>query len=517
MRNLTPLALAATFIFFAPIVSAQAPDRAERQSRTEVVTVKDSVGIDRKDTAVGRPSITHHQMTVDGKVIEYTATAGYMPMKDKDDRLIAKMFYVAYVAGNAGGKGKRPVTFVFNGGPGSASIWLHMGSFSPVRVKFADDKGDAPAPPYQYEENPYTWLGFTDLVFIDPVSTGYSRPQKGVDADEFHGYTEDLTSVGDFIRLYVTQNDRWSSPKFIAGESYGTTRAAGLAGYLQSTYGMYLNGITLISSVLNFQLIDFSHGNEMPYIFFLPTYANTAQYHNKLSADLESLSPAELTEKVKIFAGGTYASFLLQGDNAPDELTGRVVDSINYFTGLSKEYIRKSKERINAFRFFKEVLRDEGKTVGRYDSRFTGEDIDDAGEHSTYDASDINLTGLFVGAFNAYVRDDLGYKSDLPYASTANVRPWPYPENSYLDVSETLRSAMTENPHLHVNVVCGYYDLATPVYNAEYMVNHMGLRPDVRKNIILNYYKAGHMVYVSKDTDAKLLSDEEKFYESALK
>jgi carboxypeptidase C (cathepsin A) len=257
------------------------------------------------------------------------------------------------VASNVGGKGKRPVTFVFNGGPGSASIWLHMGSFSPVRVKFADDKGDAPAPPYQYEENPYTWLGFTDLVFIDPVSTGYGRPQKGVDVDQFHGYTQDVASVGDFIRLYVTDNDRWSSPKFIAGERYGTTRVFGLAGYLQSTYGMYLNGSTLISSVLNFQLIDFGHGNEMTYIFFLPTYANTASYHHKLSADLESLSPEELTERVKIFVGGTYASFLLQGDNALDELTGRVVDSINYFTGLSKDYIRRSKERINAFRFFK--------------------------------------------------------------------------------------------------------------------------------------------------------------------
>ena len=511
---LTSLLLAAIF----PAM-AQRPDRPER-SESVSLTVHDSTGVDRRDTSVGRPVITHHQITVEGKAIDYTATTGYMLMHDETgEKPLARVFYVAYTADNAGGRAKRPVTFVFNGGPGSASIWLHMGSFSPVRVRFADDKGNAPAPPYEYEDNPYTWLGFTDLVFIDPVSTGYSRPVKGVQASDFHGYNEDLESVGDFIRLYVTQNQRWGSPKFIAGESYGTTRAAGLSGYLLSRYGMNLNGVTLISSVLNFQLIDFSHGNEMPYVFFLPTYATTARYHHKLSPELESLSPDELTRKAEVFAGGAYASYLMEGDNASAELTSRIVDSLHYYTGLPATYIRQSRQRINAFRFFKEVLRDEGKTVGRYDSRFTGEDIDDAGERSTYDASDNNLTGLFVATFNTYVRKDLGFKSDLPYESTANVRPWDYKpaENEYLDVSETLRSAMTQNPHLHVNVVCGYYDLATPVYNAEYMVSHMGLRPDVRGNIILSYYEAGHMVYVSKDTDAKLLQDEKRFYESALK
>ena len=520
MRNLLPAVSTAVLIIACLPAIAQRPTRPERGAEENVsVTIKDSMAREKIDTAVGRPSVTHHRMTVEGKLIEYTATTGYMLMRNAEEKPIAKIFYVAYAVDDAGGKAKRPVTFVFNGGPGSASIWLHMGSFGPVRVKFADDKGDAPAPPYEYEDNPYTWLGFSDLVFIDPVSTGYSRPLKGDPASEFHGYSEDLASVGDFIRLYVTENQRWSSPKFIAGESYGTTRAAGLSGYLQSRYGMYLNGITLISSVLNFELIDFSHGNEMPYIFFLPTYATTAQYHQRLSADLEALPPPDLMEKARAFAGGTYASFLLQGDAAPAELTDRVVDSIHYFTGLSKDYIRDARERITAFRFFKELLRSEGKIVGRYDSRFTGEDIDDAGERPSYDASDANLVGLFVATFNEYVRKDLGYKNDIPYESTADVRPWDYKpaENSYLDVSETLRSAMTQNPHLHVDVVCGYYDLATPVYNAEYMVAHMGLRPDVRKHIVLNYYKAGHMVYVSKDTDAKLLQDEKKFYESALK
>jgi carboxypeptidase C (cathepsin A) len=506
----------ALFLLTTSALFAQVP---ARQSKRVSVTVKDSEAVNKKDTIVGKPSITHHQMTVDGKVISYTATAGYMPMKDKDDKLIARIFYVAYAGNNTGSKSKRPITFVFNGGPGSASIWLHMGSFSPVRVKFADDKGNAPAPPYSYEENPYTWLGFTDLVFIDPVSTGYSRPQKGVDAQLFHGYTEDIASVGDFIRLYTTKNERWESPKFIAGESYGTTRAAGLSGYLQERYDMYLNGITLISSVLNFQLINFKNGNEMPYIYFLPTYANTAQYYHKLSSELQSLTPAELTKKAELFAKGTYSYFLSEGDQAPANLVNSVVDSLNYFTGIPKDYIRRANERITAFRFFKEVLRDEGKIVGRYDSRFTGEDNDDAGENASYDPSDANLSGLFVGAFNDYVRRDLNYVNDIPYEALTNVRPWDYKpaENNYLDVSETLRSAMTKNPHLKVNVVCGYYDLATPLYNAEYVVSHMGLRPNVRKNIILTYYKDGHMVYVSKETDAKLKADEEMFYQNALK
>ena len=494
--------------------------QSEKSQRLSV-TLKDSTE-DKKDTSVGKLSVTHHQMSVAGKSISYTAKTGYMAMRDKDDKVIAKMFYVAYTADNAGGKAKRPVTFVFNGGPGSAAIWLHMGSFGPVRVKFANDKGDAPAPPYEYEENPYTWLGFTDLVFIDPISTGYSRALKGVDVNQFHGYTQDVASVGDFIRLYITKNERWVSPKFIAGESYGTTRAAGLSGYLQDRYGMYLNGITLISSVLNFQLLDFKNGNDMPYIYYLPTYATTAAYHHKLSSELEALAPADLAKKAEVFANGTYSTFLSLGDGAPADLVNKVVDSLNYFTGIRKDYIRQTNERINDGRFFKEVLRDQGKIVGRFDSRFTGDDADDAGETSSYDPSDANLNGLFIGAFNSYVRKDLGYVNDIPYEASTNVWPWDlkinqYSGDSYLDVSETLRSAMTQNPHLKVNVVCGYYDLATPLFNAEYVVSHMGLKPNVRKNIILNYYKAGHMVYVSKETDTKLQADEEQFYQNALK
>ncbi len=475
----------------------------------------DSISSSKNDS-VPPPVITHHHITIDGKTINYTATAGYMPSKDKDESVKAKIFYIAYTADGESAD-KRPVTFVFNGGPGSSSIWLHMGAISPVRVHFGDDKGAAPAPPFTYGDNENSWIGFTDLVFIDPVSTGFSRTVKGVEPAKYHGYSEDIASVGDFIRMYTTRNERWGSPKFLTGESYGTTRASGLSGYLQNAYGMYLNGITLVSSVLNFQYIDFSKGNDLPYSLFLPTYATTAQYHKKLAPELESLSVEQLAKKTETFASGTYAYFLMQGDAASVDLTNKVIDSLSYFTGLSKSYIKSSNERIRDDRFFKELMRDDGKTVGRYDSRYIGEDADDAGEGFSYDPSYSAVSGLFNGVLNEYMRKDLNYKSDLPYEALTNVWPWKLPENGYLDVSETLRSAMTQNPSLKVMVACGYYDLATPFYNAEYAVNHMGLRADVRNNITLTYYNAGHMMYVTKDDDAKLKADAMKFYQGAIK
>jgi carboxypeptidase C (cathepsin A) len=439
-----------------------------------------------------------------------------MPAKDKDDSVKAKIFYMAYTADGEPAD-KRPVTFVFNGGPGSSSIWLHLGAIGPVRVHFADDKGTAPAPPYTYGDNENSWITFTDLVFIDPVSTGFSRPSKGVEPAKFHGYSEDIASVGDFIRMYTTRNERWGSPKFLTGESYGTTRASGLSGYLQNTYGMYLNGITLISSVLNFEYIDFTRGNDLPYVLFLPTYATTAQFHNKLSPELQKMNTADLAQAAESFASGTYTCFLMKGDQAPAELTNKVIDSLNYFTGLSKNYIRMSNERIRDARFFKELLRGEGKTMGRYDSRYTGEDADDAGEYNSYDPSYAAVSGLFNGVFNEYIRKDLNYKSDLPYEALTNVWPWKFPENSYLDVSETLRRAMTENPALKVMVCCGYYDLATPFYNAGYAVDHLGLRSDVRNNITIAYFNAGHMMYLNNADNTKLKADAVKFYKSATK
>ncbi|GAA4312055.1 peptidase S10 [Mucilaginibacter gynuensis] len=470
-------------------------------------------------SAVSNLSVTKHSLVVNGSSLSYESKAGYMPVNGKDGKPAANIFYVAYSANNtAANKVPRPVTFVFNGGPGSSAIWLHLGAMGPIRVAFKNDKGDAPAPPYRYEDNDGSWLQFTDLVFIDPVSTGYSRPAKGVDAKQFYGYNEDIKSVGEFIRLYIEQNNRWGSPKFIAGESYGAARAVGLAGYLQNHYNMYLNGITLISPALNYQLINFQPGNESPYIHYLPSYAVAAQYHNRLSPELKKLTPDQLIKRTSAFSKRLYAYFLNEGDAASPQLTQQVIDSLHYYTGLSKEYIRKVNGRITDSRFTNQLLNSNDKTIGSFDSRFSGDNLSD-NQAISYDPSETNLKGLFVSAFNTYADNSLHYKNDLSYEATSRPDSWNYAPvavNRYLDVSEALKTAMTKNPNLKVSIACGYYDLSTPVSTTEYVVSHLGLNAALRKNISINYYKAGHMVYISKSANAKFKADGEKFYQSAL-
>jgi carboxypeptidase C (cathepsin A) len=460
------------------------------------------------------PVITKHEVTINGQVINYTVTAGYLPLKDQQGKIKANIFFVAYTKDGAN-KDTRPITYAFNGGPGSASIWLHMGVLGPYRVVMNDD-GSAPNAPYKYEANPYSWLDMTDLLFIDPVSTGYSRPAGTESAQEFHGYTEDIQSVGDFIRYYTTKFERWASPKFLAGESYGTTRAAGLSGYLQSRHNIFLNGIVLISSVLNFQTLEFSTGNELPYIMFLPTYTATAWYHHKLPADMQQKSLKDVVQLSRDYASNEYLLALMKGDQLSQQETNTTVQKLHSLTGLSEDFIRKSNLRISDGRFFKELLRDSGKTTGRLDSRFTGVDRDDAGEGIEFDPSMSNILGMFSGAMNNYTRKELQYKNDLPYEALTYVGPWTFSTNNYLDVSETLRSAMSQNQYLKVWVACGYYDLATPFFAAEYTIHHMGLRPEQQNRISLTYYEAGHMLYINKPSLIQLKKDAENFYQLAL-
>lgn len=476
------------------------------------------------DTAQGRektkdsiwtPVVTHHTVTIHGDAIHYTATAGYLPVKDKNEKIIARMFFIAYTKDGLTDPHTRPITYTFNGGPGSASVWLHMGAVGPRRVSL-DEKGLSPAPPYRLEDNPDSWLDQTDLVFIDPIPTGYSRAEPGVDPSQFHGYTNDIKSVGDFIRLYTTRYNRWSSPKFILGESYGTTRAAGLSGYLQETYNMYLNGIILVSSVLDFQTISFGAGNDQPYIFYLPTYATSAWYYHKLSPELQSMSVSELAQKVKTFAEGPYAHALFEGNSITEGDKMKILEKLHDYTSLPVAYLKRANMRVPAGRFFKLLLADSGRVIGRYDSRFSGEDLNPLSEQMEYDPSDANISGSFVGAFNDYVRNQLDFKTDVNYQAMANVWPWDYSRNGYLDVAPTLHAAMTKNQYLHSWVVCGYFDLATPFAAAEYVVDHMGLSPLERPRIQLTYYDAGHMVYISKGTISKLHADAVKFYGSVM-
>ena len=461
---------------------------------------------------------TKHTIKIGGQEIKYTATAGTILLKLEDGTPKASVFYIAYTKDDVSDTAKRPVTFTFNGGPGSASIWLHLGAFGPRRVEMGDAGALLP-PPYKLVDNEYSLLDVTDLVFIDPVSTGYSRAVPGETPNQFHGIQQDIESVGDFIRLYATRNKRWTSPKFLAGESYGTTRAAGLSGYLQERYGMYLNGIILISSILNFQTAAFDTGNDLPYILYLPTYTAIAWYHRKLPSDLQSSGLEKAVDESRNFAGHEYTDALMSGDNLPVARRTEVAQKLARLTGLPADYLLRSNLRIEIQRFDKELLRDQRRTVGRLDGRFTGIDEDAAGSRPDYDPSLAAIVGTYTATFHDYVRGDLKFESDLFYEYlTGRVRPWSYEpyENRYVNVAGTLRSAMTQNSFLHVFVGKGYYDLATPFFAAEYTFDHLSLDDSLRPHLSGGYYEAGHMMYVHLPSLAKLKKDLAQFMQTSM-
>ncbi len=464
------------------------------------------------------PVVTDHTIKINGKILKYKAATGYMEMKDEAGKQQALIFYIAYTRTDVGNLANRPVTFTFNGGPGSSAVWLHMGGLGPKRVKMSDD-GLTIAPPFRYLDNECTWLEFTDLVFIDPVSTGYSRPAAGVEKKKFHGVKEDVESVGDFIRLYVTRNERWLSPKFICGESYGTTRAAGLSGYLQERYGMYMKGIVLISAVLHFRNSRFRPGNDLPYALFLPTYTASAWYHKKLPRKYQENLQTTLKE-VEEWALGEYWLALVKGDKLSAGERAHIIEKLSQYTGLSKEYIDNTDLRIVIYRFVNELLRKEKQMVGRLDSRFKTEVRDAAGEFFEFDPSMAVIDSPFAAVINHYIRTDLSYKNDLPYEwITGNVRPWNWDTGGRGDVNvaEILRSAMSQNKYLQVMVACGYYDLATPYFAAEYTISHLGLAPSLAKNIVFKYYESGHMMYIHRPSLKKLRDDTLAFYQRASK
>jgi len=465
-------------------------------------------------------SETTNSVTINGKVLTYRATAGTIVIKDEEDKPHATFFFIAYsklADGATNADVERPITFSFNGGPGSSSVWLHLGVLGPRRV-FLKDDGGLPPPPYKLEPNDQSILDMTDLVFLDPVSTGFSRPVAGEDPGKFHGVEQDLASVGDFIRLYTTRYDRWSSPKFLIGESYGTTRAAGLSGYLEDHSGIYLNGIMLVSAVLDFSTISFNPGNDMPYICFLPSETAAAWYHKKLPADLQADRARALAESEK-FATGPYANALMQGSALSDSERRKVLKSLARFTGLSEDYLDRADLRVHAQQFFKELLRSEHLTIGRYDTRRTGRDRDSLGEAPDYDPSYTSVLGPFTAAMNDYVRRELKFESDLPYeVLTGKVSPWDFgtARNRYLDVAETLREAMTHNPYLKVFVANGYYDMATPYLGTRYTFEHMRLPPELQTNVTMGYYDGGHMMYVNHPSLIELKKDLAHFIQSAL-
>jgi carboxypeptidase C (cathepsin A) len=465
-----------------------------------------------------KPVNTRHEITIPSGTLHYTATAGFMPYRNPDGVTEAHIFFIAYTLASDDPPSHRPLTFCYNGGPGSSSVWLHLGAIGPRKVVLEPD-GTMPPPPFRLEDNPQTWLDQTDLVFIDPVGTGYSRPTEPRYGRDFWGVQGDIQSVADFIRMYLTRYDRWNSPLFLAGESYGTTRSAGLSSYLMQQ-GIALNGIILLSTVLNFETLAFEHGNDLPYILDLPTYTATAWYHKRLPSDLQNQPLAKIIPQIELWGITHYAQALDEGSTLSDPERQSVIDTLARYTGLPRLYLRNANLRVTASEFRKELLWSENRSVGRLDTRFIG--IDDSGVAAVpdHDPSETGLRPPFTAMFNDYIRTELGYKTDERYYILGGgFQHWNWETGpfggGYTNVAPSLRSALVENRYLRIFVGASYYDLATPFFGAEYTMDHLGLDPDLQRHIIIHHYLSGHMIYIDSASLVKLRHDVRTFIENA--
>ncbi|HEY9383166.1 MAG TPA: hypothetical protein VIP80_06595 [Gemmatimonadales bacterium] len=463
-----------------------------------------------------KPVVTHHSIRIGGRTLSYRVTAGTLPLKDEKGNVEANIFFMAYTLDNPAEVSKRPLMFSFNGGPGSASVWLHLGALGPRRVKM-EDEGWLPAAPYQLVDNEQTWLAATDLVFIDPVGTGFSRAASAELGKKFWSLRGDIESVGTFIRLFLTRYERWSSPLFVVGESYGTTRAAGLSEWLVN-HGIALNGVVLVSTILNFETADWSTANDLPYALLIPTYTATAWYHKKLAPDLQQAGLAAVVEQARRWALNEYLLALAKGDQLSGEEYRQTADRLARYSGLDRSYVEQHNLRIDLGRFQKELLRDQNRTVGRLDTRFKGFDAMPGGEQPDFDPSMAAIRPPYTATFNDYVRRELGYQSDLEYYILGGGigSRWDFgSDNEYVDVGESLRSAFAKNPHMRLYIAFGYYDAATPLFAAEYTLNHLRLDPSLREHITRGYFEAGHMMYIQLPSLAKLSREVAAFVQTA--
>ncbi len=466
-------------------------------------TTPDAAIREGKPETADRLVETRHRARVNGAMLSYTVSAGTLVLRDADSgKPRAEIFHVAYLHDETGDRSGRPVTFVFNGGPGSSSVWLHLGIIGPRRVNFADAVQPQPAP-YDLVDNEHSLLDVSDLVFIDPVGTGYSRALGDTKASEFHGVKEDVEAVAGFIRRWTQENGRWNSPKYLAGESYGTTRAAGLVNHLQNSEGMFFDGVMLISSILNFQTARFTPGNDLPNILFLPTYAATAWYHGRIQPR-PALAP--FLDEVRRFAEGDYASALMLGDRLPADRADDIARRLAAYTGTSEAFVRDNNLRIPIFRFTKELLRHQRRSVGRLDSRYVGIDRDAGGDRFDADPSYTAILGPYTAVLNDYLRRQLKFEDGRKYEILSGEpgRNWKWGSGGYTNTGEDLREAMSRNPHLRVHVANGYFDLATPFFATEYTFDHLGLEPQQRGNVSMSYYESGHMMYQHPESLAKL-------------
>jgi carboxypeptidase C (cathepsin A) len=470
----------------------------------------------RDDVERDEPVVTEHEIKIGDQTLAYTATAGTLPINASDGTTEARIFYIAYKKKGVEDADERPLMFSFNGGPGSSSVWLHLGALGPRIIRLPDYASFA-RPPFRLEDNPETWLAFTDLVFIDPVATGFSRAAKPELNRKFHGLRGDIDSVGEFIRLYLTREDRWGSPLYLVGESYGTTRASGLSDHLVD-HGIALNGIVLVSSVLNFQTIRFGQGNDLPYQLYLPSYAATAWYHKQLPDDLLQKDLRDVLKEVEDWTVAEYGRALERGDRMSDDERKAVVARLARYTGLSEQYVENSDLRIEIMHFCKELLRARKRTVGRLDSRYLGVDESAVGATIEEDPSMSAIRPPYTAAFQQYVRGELDFHTDRPYHILGEgVGPWDFGPagDGYPDTSAALRDALAKNPYMKIHVASGFLDLATPYFATEYTLSHMDLAPRQRENFSLSEYRAGHMMYVHGPSLKDLTENVSKFVESS--
>jgi len=468
-------------------------------------------------------SVTDHSIKIGGQAIPYKATAGSILLKNDKDEDQALIYYTAYTRSDVKDISQRPLAFLYNGGPGSSSIWLHMGSFGPKRVVTVNADITPPAP-YKLEDNPDCLLDRADLVFIDPVGTGFSKAVGKAQDKDFWGVDQDAKSLAQFVQSYVTRNNRWNSPKFLIGESYGTFRNAALGNLLQSANGIYLNGIVMISSVFDLGTLSFPLGSDLPYILYLPSYAATAWYHKVLKDRPDNLDA--FLDEARKFAKTEYANALLQGDTISEADRAAVAKKLAHFTGLSEDYILRSKLRVRLQAFMQELQLSRGLTTGRLDSRFSGPTYDLIAATANYDPQATAITGAFVAAFNMYLRDDLKFPHDREYHVYANFgeNRWDWKHETgggffpgSPNVMRDFANALIVNPRLHVELEDGYYDLATPFFEAEYATEHLGLPDNLQKNIQHKYYAAGHMMYLRPEDLTTLKNNVAAFIDSTSK
>ena len=522
-RRLLCSALCCLLVAASPLFAQHEDSSKPAQEKSAQEKSAAAKAVENKPQAEVPPVQTHHTLHVNGQTLNYIATAGMMPLKNDKGEIEANIFFMAYTLDQPEAKrdGKRPLMFAFNGGPGSASVWLHLGAIGPRTVHMQQPDGTMPAPPYQVEDNDNTWLTQTDLVFIDPVGTGYSRVTKPELLKNYLGLKGDTAAVGKFIRLYLDRYERWNSPLFLVGESYGTTRASALSGYMLQKYGVAFNGVVLMSTVLNFETLEFATGNDLPYVLFLPTYTATAWYHKKLDPSLQGDLQSALRQ-AEAFADGPYSDALAKGDRLSAADRAQVVAGLAKFTGLSAHYIELSNLRVDEPHFTKELLRDQHLNVGRLDSRYTGYEPSLVGAESETDPTMSIISSPFSASFHQYIRTELNYKSDDDYYllgggfSQEGDWDWGSAAEGFPNVTESLSKAFAGNPYMRLYVASGYYDLATPYFATEYTLAHLGLEPTETGRISTGFYDAGHMMYLKPSSQKKLHDDVAAFIVGSL-